>query len=255
MSEFGHSQINDVISNSAGNNLELIFVNIPEMISTVSVFPCIFPTDHAVLKFSIFIPKTRHNKKERFAYSYKAAQWNELRAKIVNANLCRVIENDVDVNAAWNGWLDLIEQFMSATIPRVKVKPNRSHSWVDSEIRHLNHIKMTAWRRAKRSAKCSDWNKFKKLRKQLKKRMKHKYQTFVEDLSDKVKTNPKTFWSFFHDKTQSKAIPDTLTDGDSEYTEPAAKANLFNNYFQSVFAKDQSPTRCNADHVRPAEIN
>ena len=59
---------------------------------------------------------------------------------------------------------------------------------------------MTAWRRAKRSAKCSDWNKFKKLRKQLKKRMKHKYQTFVEDLSDQVKTNPKTFWSFFHDK-------------------------------------------------------
>ena len=166
-----------------------------------------------------------------------------------------MIENVVNVNAAWNGWLDLIEQFMSATILRVKVKPNRSHSWVDSEIRHLNHINMTAWRRAKRSAKCSVWNKFKKLRKQLKKRMKHKYHAFVEDLSDKVKTNPKTFWSFFHDKTQSKAIPDTLTDSDSEYTEPAAKTNLFNNYFQSVFAKDQSPTRCNADNVRPAEIN
>ena len=60
---------------------------------------------------------------------------------------------------------------------------------------------------------------------------------------------------FFHDKTQYNAIPDTLTDGDSEYTEPAAKENLFNNYFQSVFAKDQSPTRCSADNVRPAEIN
>ena len=231
MSEFGHSQINDVISNSAGNILDLIFANIPEMISTVSEFPCIFPTDHAVLKFSIFIPKTRHKKKEQFVYNYKAAQWNEMRDKIVNAILCSVIENAVAVNVAWNGLLDLIEQFMSATIPRVKVKPNRSHSWVDSEIRHLNHMKkMTAWRRAKRSAKCSDWNKFKKLRKQLQKRMKHKYQTFVEDLSDKVKTNPKTFWSFFHDNTQSKAIPDTLTDGDSEYTEPATKANLFNNY-------------------------
>ena len=131
MSEFGHSQINDVISNSAGNILDLIFANIPEMISTVSKFPCIFPTDHAVLKLSIFIPKTRHNKKERFIYNYKAAQWNELRAKIVN--LC----------------------------------------------------------------KSCDWNKFKKLRKQLKKRMKHKYQICVEDLSDKVGTNPKTFWSFF----------------------------------------------------------
>ena len=95
MSEFGHSQINDVISNSAGSILD-----------------------------PIFIPKTRHNKKERFVYNYKAAQWNELRAKIVNANLCRVIENTVDVNVTWNGWLDLIEQFMSVTIPRVKVKPD-----------------------------------------------------------------------------------------------------------------------------------
>ena len=63
MSEFGHSQIKDVISNSAGNILDLIFANISEIISTVSEFPCIFPTDHAVLKFSIFIPETRHNKK------------------------------------------------------------------------------------------------------------------------------------------------------------------------------------------------
>ena len=66
MSEFGHSQINDVISNSASNILDLNFTNIPEIISTVSEFPSLFPTDHAVLKFSIFIPKTRHNKKERF---------------------------------------------------------------------------------------------------------------------------------------------------------------------------------------------
>ena len=39
LSEFGHSQINDVISNSACNILDLIFANIPEMISTVSEFP------------------------------------------------------------------------------------------------------------------------------------------------------------------------------------------------------------------------
>ena len=53
-------------------------------------------------------------------------------------NVC--VFGDFNLNVAWNGWLDLIEQFMSATIPRVKVKPNRSHSWVDSEIRHLNHM-------------------------------------------------------------------------------------------------------------------
>ena len=75
MSEFGHTQINDVISNSASYILDLVFTNITEMISPISEFPCIFP------------------------------------------------------------WVD---------------------AWVDSEVRHLSHIKMTAWRRAKRSVKSSD---------------------------------------------------------------------------------------------------
>ena len=82
------------------------------------------------------------------------------------------------------------------------MKRNRSHLWVDSEMRHLNHIKKTAWRRAKRSAN-SHWDNFKKLRKQLKQRMKHKYQAFVEDIGDKVKTNPKHS-AFVHDKTKCK---------------------------------------------------
>ena len=74
--------------------------------------------------------------------------------------------------------------------------------------------------------------------------MQHICQTFVEDLSDKVKTNPKTLWGFCHDKTKSKSLPDrpTLTDSDSEYTEPAGKAKVVNIYFSYVCAKDQSPS-------------
>ena len=64
-----------------------------------------------------------------------------------------MIDNATDVNEDWGEWLGLLEQVMSATIPRVKVKANRSHAWVDSEVCHLSHIKTTAWRRAKRSAK------------------------------------------------------------------------------------------------------
>ena len=57
MSEYGHTQINDVISNSAGNILDLIFTNITEMISPIFEFPCIFPTDHIVSKLLTFYVK------------------------------------------------------------------------------------------------------------------------------------------------------------------------------------------------------
>ena len=63
MLEFGHTQINAVISNSAGNILDLVFTNIPEMISTISECPCIFPTDHAVLNLSLCMSKPRNKVK------------------------------------------------------------------------------------------------------------------------------------------------------------------------------------------------
>ena len=56
---------------------------------------------------------------------------------------------------------------MSATIPRVKVKANRSHVWVDSEVRHLSHIKMNV------QPSLIIGPIIKSCEKKLKKRMKH----------------------------------------------------------------------------------
>ena len=51
----------------------------------------------------------------------------------------------------------------------------------------------------------------------------------------------------FYEKTKSKAIPDILTDGISEYTCTAAKTDLINKYFKSVFNKGNSPTHLNVE--------
>ena len=84
--------------------------------------------------------------------------------------------------------------------------------------------------------------------------MKHKYQTFVEVLSDKVRTNPKTFWYFFYDISQSKAIPDTLTMVIQSILNLQPK-QIYLTIIFNLFLQKISPTRCNADKVRPAEIN
>ena len=81
----------------------------------------------------------------------------------------------------------MIKQFMSATIPKVRIKSYKSSPWFDSDLRHLQHVKMTAWRKPKRSKK-SDWAKFKKSRNQFKKDLVNKYDNFINDLSQKNAT-------------------------------------------------------------------
>ena len=63
MLEFGHTQINDVISNLAGNIFDLVFTNTTEIILHISEFLCIFPNDHAVLKLAPFMPKLWYKKR------------------------------------------------------------------------------------------------------------------------------------------------------------------------------------------------
>ena len=57
------------------NILDIVFTNITEILSPILEFPCIFPTDHAVLNFSLFMSKPHNKIKERLLYNYKCAQW------------------------------------------------------------------------------------------------------------------------------------------------------------------------------------
>ena len=45
-----------------------------------------------------------------------------------------------------------------------------------------------------------------------------------------------------------------LTDGILKYSDPAAKLDLFNKYFQCVFNKDISLTHINVENTRPESM-
>ena len=116
---------------------------------------------------------------------------------------------------------------MSATIPKVRFKSNKATPWFDSDLRHLHHVKITSWRKARRTKKPSDSAKFKQLRNQFKKKLSNKYNNVVNDLSDNIITNPKRFWTFFKKKTKAKSFPENIFHGSQECSSPRKKANLF----------------------------
>ena len=64
------------------------------------------------------------------------------------------------------------------------------------------------------------------------------------------------FWlTVIHYMSSRIAIPEILTDGISEYSDTAAKADLFNKYFQSVFNQDIFPTHLNVENTRTENMN
>ena len=66
---------------------------------------------------------------------------------------------------------------------------------------------------------------------------KHKYRTFLKNLQDNLKDNPKQFWSFYRVKTKAARIPRVVNLGREKASTAPAKAAIFNKYFASGFQK------------------
>lgn len=82
----------------------------------------------------------------------------------------------------------------------------------------------------KNNASVELTSKFKLLRKETKKRISSNYCKYLKSLSDKLKNNPKKFWSFHSLKSKSNRLPEVVTYASKGKSakDPFEKASLFN---------------------------
>ena len=73
-------------------------------------------------------------------------------------------------------------------------------------------------------------NKFKSLRRDVKKLIRTKYIAYIEKLADNVATGPKKFWNFYSCKTKAHKLPPAIKRDITDpvpATNPIDKANFF----------------------------
>ena len=64
------------------------------------------------------------------------------------------------------------------------------------------------------------------------------YYQYLQSVSEKLKIDPKTFWSFHAIKSKTKRLPAVVTYKDRSASESVDKAALFNELFSSVYSSD-----------------
>ena len=93
--------------------------------------------------------------------------------------------------------------------------------------------------------------KFKELRKITKKHIHLSYIQYLKNLSMKLKTDPKLFWSFHSMKSRRKRIPEIVYYNETRSTNPATKVELFNQFFRTVYSAPTSEKTFPIDVVNP----
>ncbi len=249
-------QLNNVLSNLAGNQLDLVLVDNPEFFTSPSKYDFPFKTDHSILNFTINNLYRPSNTINRWSYDFKNADFVNLKIKLNSiGHQLKEAAGHPDLNIACKLWSGLVTQVTDLFIPKIKLRNPDKPPWIDGECTHLRNRKLSAWRKCKRTNKPTDWACFRALRNKLQKLMDIKYDSYINSFDIKLKDNPKKFWSLFKIKTKAKSLPNTLHLGDQTATEPLKIAELFNQHFFSVFSKPDSNPLPALNHTPTVAVN
>jgi len=80
------------------------------------------------------------------------------------------------------------------------------------------------------------------LRAQNKSQLKIVFNDFIHSLESEIISNPKYFWNWITFNTKSRGIPNSVFLGDTIANNGAAIANLFSDYFSTVYNTSPVPS-------------
>ena len=125
---------------------------------------------------------------------------------------------------------------INKNVPKLTIKANDNPPWMDKPLLQQLRRKNLALKKAKALDTKEAWDHFKQLRNRLKNQITYKQRTFIFNLCDSLKENPKQFWTLLTSQTKSKGIPTKIFFNTKEANTPHEIANLLNAFFHSIFS-------------------
>ena len=142
----------------------------------------------------------------------------------------------------------------------VKIWGTRSHlPWLTSSLRHLVRKKQHVYDRTKKNHQTRDWSEYKSLNNQVKHLLHYHHGEYLNKVIFSNNSNKKPFWRYIKSKRQDiSGISTLISSTGTIVSEPSEKAEIFNNYFKSVFTvEDLSdiPNKNTSPYPSIPEIN
>ena len=129
----------------------------------------------------------------------------------------------------------LLEAAIHDHVPRVTLR-RLYPPWFDSTAREALRSKEAAFRRLRRSPSNEARRDFSEKRAVLKTLCDRRYCSYLRDLVDTFRSNPKRYWTFLKCFTKKGSLHPVLKDGDALVSDDVRRASLLNNAFASKFS-------------------
>ena len=129
------TQVYTVYSNNYNHIFDLLFTKKEDKISRVSAISADFTTDHTILCFTVYTNLVQKKEIHRKVYNYKNVNWIKLGALLTVKMLQRFEQTyNIDVDLAWESWLQCYDDAVKACVPKITVKKSNLPPWFDSAV-------------------------------------------------------------------------------------------------------------------------
>jgi Reverse transcriptase (RNA-dependent DNA polymerase) len=125
-------------------------------------------------------------------------------------------------------------------VPLKKFTSGKFPRWYTAELKNLIFQKKAAHKHYKTTCRVEDYNEFSRLRSSCKILEKNCYQNFIHSTEYSVRSNIKAFWNFVNSKRCGSGLPGVMHFDDRTGKSGPEIANMFSDYFSSVYSSEQA---------------
>ena len=155
--EFGMEQM-QTNTTRENNNLDLFFTNHPSLVKSCDTIPGI--SDHDMVVVDIELKPHYNRPKRREIFTYKKANWEEIRNSISSRGQ-EIIEENEHIEGKWQKFKSCINEIVNQYVPKRLTSKRHNLAWLTKTEKKMIVKKHKLYQYAKKSKKQADWKKFK----------------------------------------------------------------------------------------------
>ena len=221
------------------NIVDLVLTNDENLISEIVHGPPIGASDHDVLYFQLNVTKEKKidNKTKRF--NLAKGNYHKIREHMRKVDWEKM--DALDLEHQWNFIKDELLKTMNDNIPKSSTKDIKSvrPCWMNNKVLRKIKKKYHAYKRYLITKEGKEYEDYIRIRNECTRAVKRAKKKHEKNIAKDTKENPTKFWKYVNEKCKTNVGISSLKDENGDLvTTDEGKAELLNNFFTSVFLKE-----------------
>ena len=246
--EHEFNQLIDFPTHIKGNILDLALTNFPEKVLDISCLGNLANSDHSILSFDI-LTKLDFCEPDEERPDWKRCDFDGL-ANFFDTICWQDYLGENDTETSWSMFKEKIDEGIEKFVPMVKKRNTKGPKWFNRKLLKLTRKKERLWKEYIKFGDLEKFSQYKKSEKECKKAIRKAKRDFEKKIAND--NNLKTFNAYIKKKTKNKTSVGPILKDKKIITENAEIANILNDYFCSVFSKDEIK---NSPNLQPMKVN